>query len=209
MRHSLSITATAIASTAVFAVLVLTANPLHAQTADSTFFRAGQWGAEFTLGGFNSVGVLRFSTPKRAWIGEVRATYQSFDNENNTAPLSGLREIRSVDLQIGSRWYRTLDDKIAQHITVGALAGSARQERDRPTSIGTPTSTETSSNISAGLFADLGAQWMVTSNLSLGATYGVTARVARSSTDAQFSETKSTNTTLTLGPVGIRAALYF
>jgi hypothetical protein len=50
---------------------------------------------------------------------------------------------------------------------------------------------------------------MVTKNLSLGARYGLGARIARSSVEDANTEFTITNTLLTIGPVGIRAALYF
>jgi hypothetical protein len=192
-----------IAGALLAAAVMLGSAPLHAQATDSTSFRAGQWGAEFTVNG-NALGILRFSSPTSAWIGQLRGSWESTDAGNDPRPFVQDLNVRAIEVQFGKRWYRPLVGDVLQHVTLGALASNARQERRLNDNTG-----EVQGTNAVGLFVDVGAQWMVTKNLSLGAQYGLGARVSRAKIDEASPEITITNTLLTLGPVGIRAALFF
>ncbi len=198
-----------IARAAIAAALMLSVAPLHAQVSDSTVFRAGQWGAEFTVNG-NALGLLRFSSPNSAWVGQVQGSWQSSDRDVNappslpSQPSAQETSVRQIEVQFGKRWYRPLAGDVLQHFTFGALASNERQEQAFNNNPGRVQGTN-----AVGLFADFGAQWMVTKNLSLGAHYGLAARRARTSIDDSDTDITVSTMQITVGPVGIRAALYF
>ncbi len=116
---------------------------------------------------------------------------------------SSLQNSRWIALQIGSRWYRPLLQNMVQHVTVGALVIDSRVERQRT------ANSEVERGNGVGVFSDVGAQWMVTRNLSLGASYGFSATYGKSTYTAGSDERAVTNTNIVLGPATIRAALYF
>jgi hypothetical protein len=185
--------------------LALDSAPLHAQATDTTPFRGGQWGVEFTAGGFNSLGLLRFATPTRAWFGELQGRLETSNSEldGSDQPQTDERDAMTLNLQLGNRWYRPLGPEVLQYFTAGAIVGTTRDERR----LGNNELTDRSTRF--GAFADVGAQWMITRNLSLGASYALTATVART-TGEQGTVQRTQNTTLIgLGPVSIRGVLYF
>ncbi len=192
----------ACASAALAAAVLLAPMRAKAQASDSTLFRAGQWGAEFSPVDFSSLGVLRFSTPTRAWIAQLRGTLELVDRDENT-PQTGLRSNHLLQLQLGHRWYKPVAPAVVQHFTLGALARTSRSEfRFRNDPI-------VRSGNAFGFVADIGAQWMVTSNLSLGASYGIAALVSRNTDNSFSGDSRSTISSAFLGPVSIRAALFF
>lgn len=201
-----------IACSLIAAAITLSSAPLHAQVPDSTPFRAGQWGAEFTVSG-NALGILRFASPTTAWIGQVQVSLESTDTDNDSpppepgfpfSPAVQTFDAREIEARFGKRWYRPLVADVLQHFTFGALASTDRQEQQVDEN---PSRVQATNSV--GLFADFGAQWMVTKNLSLGAQFGLSAGVARSNVEEGSNELTVTNTAFALGPVGIRAALYF
>ncbi len=178
-------------------------NPLRAQSSDSTTFRAGQWGAEFALGGYNSLGVMRFSSPTRAWIGALSGQFRSIDDDSNPPQAGGVTGSSAMNVQLGHRFYRPATTHVMQHLTVGALAGVTRTKVERE------SGPDTNINSVAGLFADLGALWMVTRSLSLGAAWTLSATVTRTENNTNFFEQDRTVTNVSFGQVSIRGALYF
>ncbi len=195
---------------AALACVVLPSVALQAQTADSTTFRAGQWGAEFAMGGFSSLGVLRFSTPRRAWIGAVTGRLENVERESDPSsppfpPFGFAFERSGIDLSLGHRWYRDIAPRVQQHVTLGALISGARQNRVAP------RQADVSENsVGGGAFADLGAIWMVTQKLSLGAAWNAQLVLGRTTTNGLPEQRQTTtSTTLSLGQVTIRGALYF
>lgn len=201
----------------LFTIVVFTTpHTLHAQQLDSTAFRRGQWGTEFAIGGsYQSFGVLRFATPTRAWIGALSATiYDSRAAEDDTPdpgnPASGATSsgLRRGELRVGHRWYRTLTDQLAQHVTVGAVASGDRRTTERAA---LPDRVE--SEAAAGIFADLGALWFVTRRLSLGAAWTTQATFTRweARGGSLFDDGRSSTSSarLNFGQIRVHGALYF
>ncbi len=194
---------TLIASTTIAVSLTASAQSLASQSADSTTFRAGQWGSEFSLGGYNSLGVLRFSSPTRAWIGSLNGQFRSVDDDSNPPLAGGVTSSSAMNVQLGRRFYRPALPSVMQHLTLGALAGITRSE------VELPSGSTTDNGGVGGLFADLGALWMVTRSLSLGAAWTLSATVTRTENSTSQFEQKRSVTNVSLGQVSIRGALYF
>jgi hypothetical protein len=209
IRRSLGITAIALA------ICPLALSAQSPATADSAPFRAGQWGAEFGLGNFASAGVLRFRSPTTAWFGSVTG---QVERNSATSDLLRPREQTLVDLSLGHRWYRPATPNIWQYATVGALVGySTTEVTTRFVVVGQPVnvlSQATSERLAGGAFLELGAQWLVTSHLALGAGWQAQATVGRQTESdlrpgTEAVEQATTAVGLSLGRVAIRGTLYF
>lgn len=199
---------------AFFAAAAVAAPTLSGQTADSIAFRPGQWGAEFSLGGsFAGLGVQRFSTPTRAWLASVRGRFRdvSGDMDSLSSSLFDFSlpqgDMQQVQLTLGHRWYRPVTQNVLQHVTVGALAGSFRETRFRRASPDV-----TSRSFGGGVYAEVGAMWMVTRRLSLGAASTAQATLSRYTLKIPApagAERRSTSTRLAFGDVRLQGALFF
>ncbi len=182
---------------------------LAAQSADTTGFRAGQWGAEVGLdAGFSNLGVLRFSAPGRAWLGVLGARDERISIENEmpdgSSEVARSWETSELVLRLGHRWYRSIASSVQQHVTVGGLIGGRRRDTEGPFSTGPERS------FGVGVVADIGAIWMVTRRLSLGAAWNADAiryRATGGASPAQ--EYTRSGVELSFGRVDLRAALYF
>jgi hypothetical protein len=196
---------------ALFAAAAVAAPTLSGQTADTIAFRAGQWGAEFSLGGsFTGLGVQRFSTPKRAWVASLRGRFDDVnvdddevDSDLPTPPPwanAFAFENRSGDARVGHRWYRSIAPRVQQHLTIGALASVSRVKQFRD-----DLPDFTSRSTGAGVFADLGALWLLTPRLSLGAAWTASlTRVRTNSTVYFFFNEETTTGSMTTRTTGIR-----
>lgn len=137
-------------------------------TADSTGSRAGQWGAEFSLGSnlgsSAGAGVLRFHTERRALVldGAVQVSRQSVNTP--------LTETQSFGrLRLGTRWYRPVARQVLQSLTLGVHLSRDQREQNQVYAF-PPEATQTrSTSTGGGVFVELGGSWMVTSHLRLGA----------------------------------------
>ncbi len=217
MRQSVPSAAAVIVRTALcaaVAMFVLPATLLQAQPSDSTIFRAGQWGAEFSFGGsFAGLGVQRFSTPTRAWVASVRGRLQDWggDTDSLNFGLFGVslshEQFEDAGLSLGHRWYRPLTADVLQHLTVGALASATRSTRFRRAA-----PDDALRSIVGGVYAEVGAMWMVTRRLSLGATWTAQATLGRFTEEKvpfAGSESRGTFTRFAAGDMRVQSSLFF
>jgi hypothetical protein len=204
-----------IALAALTSALPVLAVRAQAPAADSTGFRAGQWGTEFTLGSNlgnpTGVGALRFHNARRALLLDVlgRVSRQAGDAPWTESQTFGR-------LRLGTRWYRPVTRQVLQSFTLGALMSRDRlTQQQRFAGIGDSAQTRYSST-GGGLFAELGANWMVTTHLSLGAAWTgdvLYSRIIRRSEGGEgtlFPPNASTRQwTASLGQLSLRAGVYF
>lgn len=185
-------------------------------TSDSVAFRSGQWGNEVAIGSdFNSLGLLRFRSPRAAWLMDLgvsttRGTGPRFDepNEGRTT---------NVELQLGHRWYRPVIPRVYQLTSLGVL-GWYKRERGEGALLHDVRST------GGGLFANIGGGWMVTSHLAVGATWEARAVYFRGRQRETLPSDPSApsqpgtcpvdvetwrSTFFRLGDVSLRATLYY
>jgi hypothetical protein len=163
--------------------LFVTAPSLTAQTADSLPFRAGQWAAEFSAADFSGVGALWFTNPRRAWLVDVQGRF-SRQSGNSDQPNDFLlvSDTDAFQLRLGRRSYGMLAPRVVRQVTLG-LVGSYGTSDVRPAAHSDSASIlfETSrTDYAAGIFAELGAQWMITPNLGFGAAWTATVQAGRS-----------------------------
>ena len=176
---------------------------VRAQTPDSVGFHRGQWGTEFTIGsGFAAAGILRFSTPTRAVLLDVGADY-SHSSSTTGSSIIGMSSFTGDDvdltLRLGTRSYRSIGRNLYRIVTLGASANyqweAVRQDSTRTTL----------HVIGGGVFADIGATWLVTPHLGLGARFG--AAVGYSHNNLPNSD--ASRFWVSIGNVALAGQLYF
>ncbi len=187
----------------------------QAPAADSTGFRAGQWGAEFSLGSnlgsSTGVGVLRFHTGRRALVLDVAG---QVSRQSGNAPLTQTQSF--ARLRLGTRWYRPVAGKVLQSLTLGVLM-SRDQRAQKNLNLISGASAQTRSTLTGGgPFAELGGSWMVTSQLSLGAAWQGdilysrgTQRTVGGDSTVRVPDVRTTLWSASLGQLVLRAGVYF
>lgn len=160
----------------IIPVVPVVAQDTTVAATDSLPFRRGQWAVQFG-GGFNfaSVGALKFRSPHRAWIVDIRLNGGHSETlASDSGVFLGLQSSADVSVRLGSRRYQHLGPKVSSLFTLGALAGYSHRATSSPAG-----KTETN-GWQTGLFAELGGSYFVTQRLSFGAvgqvgiTYGQT-----------------------------------
>ncbi len=205
----------------VVALTFAISSPSGAQRVDSLPFRAGQWGAEFTASDFSGVGALRFTSSRSAWLIDVqgRFTRQSGDSDSPSR-FEIVSDSDALQLRLGWRRYGTVAPRVVRHVGFGVLGGYRSSEQSPGAfSISAPFSFEsTRSDYSAGVFAEAGAQWLITSNLGLGATWSANVQAGRADlervsttgiNELERSKTAVHTLSATLGAFAIRGTVYF
>lgn len=205
----------------VSVAVATTASPLAAQQADTLPFRAGQWGAEFTAANFSGVGLLRFSNPHRAWLVDVQGqvTRQS-GGTNSLSSFDVVSDSEALQLRLGRRFYAPVAPRVVRHVGVGVLGRYASQDaRPGAFAVTAPFSyDESRTDFSGGVFAEVGAQWMITANLGLGAAWSANLQAGRRQVErisaagnAPPERTQSSVNTwgASFGGLAIRGAVFF
>jgi len=161
-------------------VCVAAGRALHAQANPDTTtasFREGEWGIGFIVrNSVTEAGVLRFSTPARAWVLDGTA---SFDRQSlSSSSVVGDQTQRSwyVNGQFGPRWYHAMSGHVTRFLGFGALAAYGHADY---------SGTSGHSSISSlGAYGETGMQYMLTRYLAFGWRGTVSAsRGETSSTD--------------------------
>ena len=107
-----------------FAALVLLPAALFAQDSSSkinpTPFRRGQWAAQFQVGSSTSLGFVKFRSPTRALVLDLRLT--GGHTETNVSDSSGTRFAGVISdamtqIRFGWRRYRAGTTKLVSHCT--------------------------------------------------------------------------------------------
>jgi hypothetical protein len=198
-------------STAIAAFLALATHTLLAQEpADTLPFRAHQWGFLFTGGSsFAGLGALKLTAPNRAWIFNVGG---SAVHSRNDVPFSPdttdthTQTAESFSLRLGRRFYQARGHEVVSYQTVGISGGVSRFcSHD---SLAGLNNSDCSTGWLAGVFGELGAQYLLTPRLSIGGqfTAGVTYQFSR---DSNALPSRIWSVELSFGQVGFGGAIYF
>ena len=176
-----------VGSVAALAAIVgaVHAAPLAAQAAaaDSAAlpFRRGQWGVEVDLvSGFSHIGFLHFRSERAAWIVGLSFNGGKSRNEFDAAgdSLDYVREYDNVSANVsaGLRRYRPINRRGVAYTTIGASVGGHASvvEYDDGETYGDSHSWR------GGVFGEVGGAWLVTRNLTLGASYSIGFSYSRS-----------------------------
>lgn len=168
-------------------ILLLVPNSLFAQDSTTqssdTPFRRGQWAAQFQGGGsFASIGFVKFRSPTRALVLDLRLTGLHVENsvtDSAGTRFTGLNSDAFTQLRFGWRRYGTGATKVVSHYTLGLLAGL---DHDASKS---PFSTTERNTWTAGFFGDIGATYLITPQFGLGALATASLSYSRSVVEQQ------------------------
>lgn len=181
----------------VLLLLCLLPTLLRGQTSGTApTFHAGQWAAEFYLGGFSGIGALHFSTPSKAWMLSAQVSGQLTDWSGSSS--SG--DNQNVSLNVGRRWYRPGMGRVRPFTGLG-VSGNFWRWHSR-----NGTTEQSSHAYGGGLFGQVGAAVFFAPELSLGASWGarlnVMHQVGTLSNDV-------TNFEFNAGYLSLQGAFYF
>lgn len=145
-------------------LLVFASSGLQGQTiADTTTasFHPGEWGVGFILrNSVTDAGVLRFSTPTRAWVLDGNASFDRQSQSGSTVFGDQTARSWSLSAQFGPRWYRAMSGHVARYLGFGLTGGYAWSEFSGTSSHG---------NLwSAGAYGETGMQYLLTRFLGIG-----------------------------------------
>jgi hypothetical protein len=188
-------------------VLVLLPRALVAQDSTalraSTPFRRGQWAAQFAAGfDFNTVGFLLFRSPTRALLLDVElggGHSEMLTGDSTGLQFAGVNSNAFTQLRFGWRRYSGGEPKIATHYTVGVLGGFEHA------AVSSSGNSQQRNGWTAGLFGDLGATYLVTPHLGLGALASASLSYFTATVETQPSGVK--NRLWNLGGSGITGSI--
>lgn len=173
----------------------LLAGTAEAQTPDLVALHPGQWGAEFQIGnGFFGAGALRFTSPTHAWLLDLSAGY-----DHTTAPGAPITNSTVLGLDLGTRAYRSFGRRLERLITFGAVFSYARQRGGGVTA----------QSIGGGPFASLGATWLITPHLGVGAQWRADITYTHGTVSFIGGSGKSDDLRVSLGGMRLMGQLYF
>jgi hypothetical protein len=168
---------------APFLVLIV---PVDLPAQESPFHQ-GQWAAQFT-GGLTlaSLGVIKFRSATSALVMDLRVAgvhREEFLNDTVARVVSQL----GLDMRLGRRGYRPVAEQVVVLHSVGVLAGLSHSVSTSPFG-----GSFRSNGWQLGPFVDLGAVYLVSPHLGLGATGTATLTYTRTSSKDPAATTSST-----------------
>jgi hypothetical protein len=169
-----------------------------AQSPDSVAFHRGQWGTEFTIGsGFVAAGLLHFSTPARALLVDVGVNYVH-DAIRSDGPTQ-TEDSYGASLRLGTRTYRSVERRLYRMVTLGITASYDRE------TVTANTVSHSVGQYGLGVFGDIGATWLVTPHLGIGAKLGATLAYSHGTSTG----TRTDQLHLSVGYLTLAGQLYF
>jgi outer membrane protein W len=168
-------------------------------------FHEGEWAVGFVQGkSLSEAGVLRFATPTRAWVLDGWATLDK-TVEQSVGPfgtdINGQTDI--ITAQLGPRWYHATSSHLARFLGIGISGSYAHAQF--------PAASNRENLWSAGVYGEIGVQYMFTRHLGLGWRANLLA--TRTADRVMFADGSPDQQTtmyhLVLEPVQITGTVYF
>ena len=173
---------------------------LWGQNPDSAGFHPRQWGVDFNIGnGFVGAGLIHFRSPTQAM---VLALSGNVSSSTNTGSVGGGGNVSRINLSLGGRHYRPFAPRLYGYRTLG-IEGSY-SHAFMGGSFG-----RTDNAVGGGVFGELGAGWLVTPHLALGAAWQLSADYVHSNETTGTDTATYNGFSVTLGQVQLRGQLYF
>jgi hypothetical protein len=185
-------------------IAVVAAQAAQAQDPDSVVFHRGQWGADFRIGsGFSSAGAIHFSSATHAQLVDIGAGY-SHNTSNQPGNYSAEASGGNASLRLGIRSYHSIDRRLYRWTTFGVAVNYNRQ-----TNTYQDTLTSTSVGGGMGLFANVGATWLVTPHLGIGALWEIGVNYNRATIRGYNGSETNEEFSLSLANVALAGQIYF
>ena len=186
----------------ILASVLFLPNVAGAQSADSAAFHGRQWGTEFNIGGgFAAAGMIRFSSPTRALIANVGT-----DLSHSSSTYAGNANSGSdvgMNLRLGARAYHAVGSRVYRLTTVGLSLNYTWQQTTQG------GSRFASQGIGAGVFGDIGATWLVTPHLGLGARFAGTVMYNHYRSTEPGSTARANQVRASVGSIALVGQFYF
>ncbi len=146
---------------------------VSAQESTTPEFHSGQWAVQFGGNlGLVSLGIMRFSGPRSAWLLNLDVTGQFLNGTVSNGGGSSDANDHSFILQagVGKRFYQSVHSKVRSFQSIGVVGGYMNQQVTFGVGL-----TSKSKQWFGGLQGQLGGAYWLTSNISLGGTASATA----------------------------------
>lgn len=187
--------------TSVLLLLCFLPTLAHAQAGGTApTFHAGQWAAEFYLGGFSGIGALHFSTPSKAWTlsAQVSGHFTDWSGNNNSG------DYQNLTMNVGRRWYRSGAGRVRPFTGLGVFGNFWRRHGQ------TGANDQSSRAYGGGLSGQLGAAVFFAPELSLGAAWGANLSAIHQSNYVNGTlQNDLTDVGLNAGFLSIQGTFYF
>jgi len=179
---------------------VVSAAPLWGQTPDSSVFHRRQWGVDFNIGsGFAGAGLIHFSSATRALVLNVSGDVSTSipDDTSSTGGNSS-----QITISLGARRYHPVAPHLLLYRTLGIEGSYEHEFRGGASPV-------TDNSQYAGLFGEMGASWLVTPHLALGAAWRLSADYQRADEKTGQITYQTHSFILLLGQPRLTGQLYF
>lgn len=201
----------------LLSVAILAASPCRSDaqdnaspSADSLAFRRGQWGAIVGLDRqVATVGVLRFRSPRTAWVANASAGAVIGTTDAGTSETETDTENSGFTGRLGLRRYRPVETRVAAYSGAGVSAGASFSEQASASGYSL-----TSRTLSAGLYGELGIQYRVTRYLALGVASeanvaGLWGTLEQRPPAAEAQRSRTRAVSASLGALRVLGTMYF
>jgi len=191
----------------VSAALLLFPVITSAQEATSSEFRPGQWALQFRgISGLVGFGIMRFSSPRTAWIMNVDVNARLLNGTATSGGTSSDANDHDVFVQagIGKRFYQSIRSKVRSFQSIG-VAGSY-QNQEQSSAFGTTFKTK---SWAGGLEGQVGGAYWLTSNISLGGTASVGAGYVNQEVTSGGTQIKQHGVSISGVDVALVLGIYF
>ncbi len=170
---------------------------LWGQTPDSAAFHRRQWGVDFDIGnGFVGAGLIHFRNPTHALVLALSGSLETI-----TSGGIGGENSSALNISLGARRYHPFAPRLYYYRTLGIEGSYAHSFTS-----GGPS---TENRWMGGPFGELGAGWLVTPHLAVGAAWGLSAQYGYSKQTAGGATATSTVFVFSFGQVQLKGQLYF
>lgn len=195
------------------ALVALPLSTAQAQiTSDTTPFRRGQWGLQFGGGfGFGSLGAVRFTSPRAAWVFDLRLDGGHGANRYRTTTGTGDTTLESftshatASVRAGRRVYAGRGPQVVSFAGLGVIGSFAHDADGREGDYSIERN-----GWSAGAYGEVGATYLVSPRLGLGATASASATYQRSTVeDSRGGRSRGWEYRLAGPGIALVATLYF
>ena len=179
---------------------------------DTTPFRRGQWALQFGGGlSFGSLGAVRFTSPRAAWVFDVRldgghgASSSRTTTGTGDTTLESFTSRASASVRAGRRVYAGRGAQVVSFAVLGVIGSFVHDAGGLEGSY-----TIERNGWSAGAFGEVGATYLVSPRLGLGATASASATYQRSTVkDSRGGSSRGWDYRLAAPGIALVATLYF
>jgi hypothetical protein len=176
---------------------------LSGQVPDTTPFHRSQWGVDFQIGGgFASAGAIHFTSSTRALAFDITGQYR-YSSATETTAGSAHGDAVNTTVSLGSRSYHAMGAHVVRWTTLGLSVLYSYQQSTQD------SVTAKDEGVGGGVFANLGATWLVTPHLGLGAQWQANATYTHYATTGPYGSGSSNAVTVGFARITLTGQIFF